>query len=145
MKKTAAALLLVAGPALAGAGVLQDTATAGQTHHTKHYLLKQTADHRIGKYDFAGTDRIMTPGTHDVVGFDAITGHFQPKQNRALIQVAFALKGGLINLRVHNTKVEDRYAGTIVHGTGAYAGISGTVHARDLGHGRTAVTLEYVL
>ena len=79
MKKTAVALLLVAGPALAGAGVLQDSATAGQTHHTTHYVLKQTANHRIGKYDFAGTDRILSAGSHDVVGYDAVTFHLFPQ------------------------------------------------------------------
>ncbi len=63
MKTTAAALLLVTVPTLAGAAVVQNSATAAVTTHTKHYVLKETASHEVGKYDFTGTDRIRAAGT----------------------------------------------------------------------------------
>jgi hypothetical protein len=145
MKKTAAALLLVAAPALAGAGVLQDTASAGQTHYTKHYVLKEQAGHDIGKLDFAGTDKIMSAGSRDVLGYDAVTGHFYPKQHRAVIFAALALKGGVIDVRVQFHNDSQDFKGRILHGSGRYAGITGTVTGRDARHGRTFLTLDYVL
>ena len=46
-KQTAAALVLVTVPALAGATTLQDTATAGTTTHTKHLVLHETGSHEL--------------------------------------------------------------------------------------------------
>jgi hypothetical protein len=63
MKKTAADLLLVAGSALAGDGVLQDSPLRGQTHYAEPYVLKELANHRVGPRDLAGTDRTVSAGT----------------------------------------------------------------------------------
>ncbi|MFC4785173.1 hypothetical protein ACT8ZV_11890 [Nocardioides sp. MAHUQ-72] len=145
MKNTAAALLLITVPTLAGAAVLQDPATAGMTTHTKHYVLKETDTHRIGKNDFAGTDKVKSAGTRDVVGFDSITGHFYPKQNRVIIQAAFALKGGIVLVKAHLVGDGPQFTGKILGGTGTYAGIKGSVSGREASHGRTFITFEYVL
>ena len=143
-KQTAAALALIAVPALAGAATMQDTATAGTTTYTRHLVLHQTGTHNLGKYDFAGTDKISDRSTGKFLGYDAITGHFDPKANTARIHAALALKGGLLIARVHNV-TENSYKGRITGGTGAYQGVTGTLIARDVGHGKTLLNLTYTL
>ena len=145
MKKTIAALLLMTLPAVTGAAVLQDSATAGTTTHTTKLILHQTAQHRLGKADFAGTDKALSAATHDVVGFDTITGHFNVKTKTAVIQAAFALKGGLILARVKIVDNTPDFKGRILSGTGAYSGITGTVSGRQEGHGTTLLTLHWSL
>lgn len=81
MKTTAAALLPMTVPALAGAAVLQDTATAETTMHTKKLILHEQDSHRVGKYDFVGTDRVRSAATRDVVGYDSFTGNFNPSRS----------------------------------------------------------------
>ena len=145
MKKTVAALLLMTVPALTGAAVLQDSATAGTSTHTTKLILQQQSQHRLGKADFAGTDKALSAATHDVVGFDSITGHFNVKTKTAVIQAALALKGGLILARVQIVNNNPDFKGRILSGTGAYSGISGTVTGRDEGHGKTLLTLHWSL
>lgn len=145
MKKTAAAALLLTLPTLAGAAVLQDSATAGTTTHTTKLILQAEGQHRLGKTDFAGTDKALSAATHDVVGFDTVTGHFNTKTKTVVIQAALALKGGLILARVHNSTDNPDFKGRILGGTGAYNGITGTVTGRDEGHGKTLLTLHWSL
>lgn len=145
MKKTAAALLLMTIPALTGAGVLQDSATAGTSTHTTKLVLHQQSSHRVGKFDFTGTDKAVSAATHDVVGFDSFTGHFDRQTKTAVIQAAFALKGGIILVRVRFVNNDPAFKGRILGGTGAYQGISGTVTGRDEGHGKNLVTLHWSL
>ncbi len=80
-----------------------------------------------------------------MVGFDSITGHFYPKQNRVIIQAAFALKGGIILVKAHLVGDGPKFTGKIVGGTGTYNGIDGTVSGREASHGRTFITFEYTL
>jgi len=145
MKKTAAALLLMTVPALTGAAVLQDSATAGTSTHTTKLILQAEGQHRLGKADFAGTDKAMSAATHDVVGFDTVTGHFNVKTKTVVIQAALALKGGIILARVRSANNNPVFKGRIIGGTGAYSGITGTVTGRDEGHGKTLLTLHWML
>jgi hypothetical protein len=145
MRKTAAALLLATVPALAGAGVLQDSATAGQSTHTKKLILHEQNSHRVGKYDFVGTDRVRSAATHDIVGYDSFTGNFNPDSKRAVIQAAFSFKGGIIVVRAHLVDDSRKFTGKILHGTGVYAGIEGTVSGREGSHNRTFLTMTYTL
>ena len=114
MKKTVAAILLMTLPALTGAAVLQDSATAGMSTHTTKLILHQQSQHRLGKTDFAGTDKALSAATHDVVGFDAITGHFNVKTKTAVIQAALALKGGIILARVRIVNNNPDFKGRIL-------------------------------
>ena len=145
MKKTAAALLLMTVPALAGAGVLQDTATAGTTTHTKRLVLHEQVSHRVAKYDYVGTDQVRSRATHDIVGYDSFTGHFDPEAKRAVVQAGFSFKGGVVVIRAHFVGDGPKFRGRILSGSGAYSGISGTVHGRDAGHGKTFLTMTYTL
>jgi hypothetical protein len=60
-----------------------------------------------------------------------------------VIDVAFALKGGVIVGRVSLTEDEERFHGRILKGTGKFNGIEGTITGRE---GRNvSVTLHYRL
>jgi hypothetical protein len=146
MKKTAiAALAAAAATTVAGAVAIQPgAATTDAKTQTMHLRLHQLTTHRIGKFDFAGTDVARRNG--NVVGYDAITGHFYVKQNRAVIQVSFALKGGIISAKVHTLASQpNHYAGRILNGTGKYRGIGGTLTAQSPSEmsKKTSVTLHY--
>lgn len=141
--QTAIALVALTAPAAAGAAVLQDSATAQPATHTAHWVLYETASHNLTKTDFVGTDRITSASTGHTVGYDSITGHFVPKEKKATIQVAFALRGGIIVAKVHLVNGGPKFRGHIVTATGAYAGATGTVRGHE-GHGKkTFVTLTW--
>jgi len=147
-KKAAAAVAtaLITATTLSGAVVSADSAAARSTTHTTRLVLHQTGDHRIGRNSFAGTDRAMSRETGKVVGFDAITGTFNRKTHNALIQVALALKGGIVLGHVTIHEGEQRFRGPITQGTGVFSGISGTITGRQVGDGtKTFVTLHWQL
>ena len=145
MKKTAAALLLMTVPALTGAAILQDTATAETTTHTKKLILHEQDSHRVGKYDFVGTDRVRSAATRDIVGYDSFTGNFNPQSKRAVIQAAFSFKGGIVVVRAHLVGDSRKFTGRILHGTGVYSGIEGTISGREGSHNKTFLTMTYTL
>ena len=142
----AAATALISATALTGATVSADSAAARSTTHTTRLVLHQTGDHQIGGNSFAGTDRAMSRATGKVVGFDAITGTFNRKTHDIFIQVALALKGGIVLGNVTLHEGVQRFHGPITHGSGAFSGISGTITGRQVGDGtKTFVTLHWQL
>ena len=139
--KTAAAVLALTAPAIGGAAVLQDSATATPVTHTAHWVLYQTASHNLHHGDFVGTDRITDAASGTTVGYDSITGHFT--RQTSTIQAAFALRGGIVVVRVHLINGGPRFRGQILTATGAFAGATGTVRGHE-GHGnKTFVTLTW--
>lgn len=141
-KYAAAALLLAAVPAVAGAAATQETATAvASTTHTARLLLHVTAGHEFGKRDFAGTERVRSVATGKVVGFDSFSGH--ALSDRVVFQTAFAFRGGLLLTRVHTVSGTPKYAGHVIGGTGAYAGATGTVSGRAVNREDTRLTIRY--
>jgi hypothetical protein len=147
-KLVLAAVATVAGSALAGAAVLPGSAAPEAVSHTRHYVLIQTGSHGIGKFTFAGTDKVRKAGK--VVGFDSVTGRFSRPQNRVVIQAAFALRGGLILAKLHNVAATGPggpldFTGRITGGTGTYHGITGTVDAHQPTDSskKTFLTLTY--
>jgi hypothetical protein len=139
----------VTGAALTGATVLPGSAANDAATHTRHYVLHQTGSHQIAKSWFAGTDKIRHAG--NVVGFDSLTGKFYPRQDRVVIRVAFALKGGTILAKLHNVGATPGgpldFAGRITGGTDKYAGIAGTAtaHSPSDSSKKTFLTLTYNL
>src|SRR5690349_12300958 len=118
--QTAVALLALTAPAAAGAAVLQDSASAQGMTHTVHWVLYETASHNLRHGDFVGTDRITSATTGHTVGFDSITGHFT--RHTGTVQAAFALRGGIIVVKVDLINGGPRFRVNIVTATGAYAG-----------------------
>lgn len=147
MKKIlAASAALITATTLSGAAVLSGPATAQNTVHTTKLVLHETGSHNLGRNSFAGTDKARSAATGKVVGFDTISGSFNRKTHLAQVDVALALKGGLIVGHVTLTESSPRFKGTINSGTGAFEGISGTITGRQVGNtGKTFVTLRWEL
>ena len=151
MKKSAvAAAALVGASALTGSVVAPGSATtAAPQMHTKRMVLHQTAAHSVGKFTFTGTD-VVKSRARKIIGYDAITGKFYPKKGKVVIDVAFALRGGIIVARVsHKGPAPDviKFEGPILKGSGKFKGIEGTITARSPADNdeKTFVTLRYHL
>jgi hypothetical protein len=142
--------LTVAGIALTGAAVvpqLGSAASARATTHTLRLTAHQTGTHNVGKASFVGDDTDRSPATGEIVGYDAITGHFNLKTGVVKIDAAVALKGGLITAHLIGHGTATSLDGTITGGTGKYAGITGTIHTTQKSSSSkvTHITLTYTL
>ena len=147
MKKAAiaAAVALVATSVLSGAAVMPGAATEDRSPHTKRFVLHETSGHDLGGRTFAGTDTIRSRHSHEVVGFDSFTGKFYPRQDKAVLDAAFSLRGGIIVGRVTLTGPTGHFTGRILKGTKNYNGIGGTITGRLTDSPRTFLTLHYHL
>ncbi len=147
MKKTlAASAALITVATLSGATALPGPATAGNTVHTTKLVLHETGSHNVGRNSFVGTDKARSARTGKVVGFDTVSGSFNRKTQAVQLDVALALKGGLIVGHVSTSGSDPRFKGTITSGTGAFEGITGTIRGRSPGDGtKTFVTLRWEL
>lgn len=154
MKKAvaAAAAALVATSALSGAAAaVPGVATEkerGDAVHTKRFVLHEIASNQLGERTFAGSDKVRSRSSGKLVGFDSYTGKFYPRQDKVVLDVGMALKGGIIVGRVKITDFDsNRFKGRILKGSGKYAGIEGTVTGRQGGQlgEKTYLTLRYHL
>ena len=138
-----AALLLAVAPTVAGASVTQQTATAaGSTTHTKQLMLHVTAAQSFDQRHFAGSERVRSRSSGEVVGFDAFTGRVL--SDRVVYVTAFAFKGGTMLTRVHTVVgAPDRYVGRVIGGTGAYRGATGTVSGSAVSGEDTRLDIHY--
>jgi hypothetical protein len=93
----AAAAALVATSALSGAAAVPGAATEkGQTMHTKRLVVREVESQSLGDRTFTGTDRIRSRWSGKVVGYDSYTGKFYQRQEKVVLDMANALKGGII-------------------------------------------------
>jgi hypothetical protein len=146
MKKTAAAAAggLVTVAALTGAATQVGLATADSAaEHTKRYVVKEVASQQLSENRFAGSERIKSKRTREVVGYDSYNGKYYPAKDKVVAQVGIVLKGGVIVGRVHSSG--NAFKGRILKGSGKYAGIEGTITRRDKGNDRAIVVLRYRL
>jgi hypothetical protein len=140
MKKLAlAAGALLAATALTSAAVVP---AAGEDRaHTKRFVAKPIADHGLSAHTFAAAEVDRHAG--HVIGYDSTTGHFYAT-GRVRIWYSFALKNGTITAVVHYDATSGLYPGRILHGTGKYKGIDGTITARPVHDPeKTYITLTY--
>jgi hypothetical protein len=146
MKKIAAALvaLVVTMAGLTGAAVSSSTAAQEHPTYTKRLVLHEIASAGLGTFSFAGTDRIRSRATNNVLGFVSYSGVFHPRTETVTLWASLALRGGLIHGRVKLTD-DDRFTGTITGGAGKYRGITGTISGRSASGNRTFVNLHYAL
>jgi hypothetical protein len=139
----AVSLLVVGGPW--GAVDLTGTATAGTVIHSRQLVLHSMAETSIGGINtFGGTDVVKARGR--IVGYDAISGKFYPKQTKVILHLAFALKGGILDCRLaHNGPAPDDMSikGLITNGSGKYNGVTGTITWREVERNKVLVTLRY--
>jgi hypothetical protein len=142
MKKTALiAAMVLAATTLTGAAVLP--AAGDATVYTKRLVSLDLESHSLGAHTFAGAAVDRHAG--HVIGYDAFTGRFYPKQERADIWVSYALRDGTISGVVHANASATINTGRILNGTGNYQGVRGTISARPAPHNgeKTFVTLTY--
>jgi hypothetical protein len=143
MKKKLA-LTAVAGlvaTALTGASAV--SAPGAAKMHSKRLVSTDIRSHSLGPKTFAGVAVDRHAG--NVVGYDTFTGHFYPRQNRAIIWDTLSLKNGSISVVVQFKANATLNTGRITHGSGKYKGIDGTVTARTAPHNpdKSYVTLTY--
>jgi hypothetical protein len=138
--------LTAAGLALTGvaaAPLLGSTANAQGATQTLELTAHQSGSHSLGKTSFAGTDVDRNPTTGKIVGYDAITGHFNTSTGVVKVDASLALKGGMITARLKGSGASNALDGVITGGTGKYAGITGTI--QTTGNKVTHITLTYTL
>jgi hypothetical protein len=130
---------------LSGALVITVPATADTTMHTRRLVLHSMTETSInGANTFGGTDVAKARG--QIVGYDAISGRFYPKQTKVILHLAFALKGGILVCRLaHKGAGPDdvTLVGTITKGSGRYDGVTGTITWREVKRNKVLVTLRY--
>lgn len=139
------AAAVIASTALSGAAVV-GTADASSVTRTLKFVAISDRSHGAGRLGFEGTEIERNHGRF--VGYDVITGIFNPATRSVRIYIAISRKGGLMFARVHNTpRSESSYVGKVTGGSGRFAGATGTLTARNAPHNdnRTYVTVHYVL
>jgi hypothetical protein len=147
MKRSAvAAVALVGASALTGSAVVPGSASSvAPEMHTKRLVLGQTQERNVGKFSFVGSDIVKSRASGKVVGFDSITGKFYPKKEKFVVQIALALKGGIIVGRVSGKGEAREFDGRILKGSGKYSGVEGTIQGRFANESRVHLTLHYHL
>jgi hypothetical protein len=140
----ATATVAASGVALTAA---EGSSTRAATSHTLRIVAHQTATHSAGKFSFIGQDTDRRRSDGKIIGYDTISGHFYPKQNRVVINVAVGLRGGILLARLHQSASSNAFKGTVTGGRGRYAGASGTItgHSPSQNSKRTFVTVHYML
>ncbi len=81
-----------------GGGPVVGSAAGDSSTLTKRLVARSTGEHDVGR-TFLGTDKVRSRSTGRVVGFDSFTGRLFPAKERAVVQVAVALKGGVVVFR----------------------------------------------
>lgn len=143
-----AVAVLATTAGVAGAGALNASgAEEAADWRTTRFISQTLAEAEVGANRFVGTDEVRKNG--EVIGYNAITGRFVPSQNRVIVRVGVALKGGVIMGRVAGEAREGEaivFRGPILGGSGRYDGIRGRIVARipaDDTEGRAHVTLRW--
>ncbi len=116
--------LAVTGATLAGAA----PSTAS---HTLKFTSVQTAQRSVGKNRFVDSDKDVRNGK--VVGYDIVDGAYHPKTRTITVDVAAALKGGIVYLSGSGNVVSGKFTGKITGGTGTFKGVRGTVTGQASG------------
>ena len=137
MKNTAVAAVVLAGAAaLTGTAVSSaapspdaKTTSSQAATNTMRWRLVELTDRSVGRTHFAGTDAIHSRESGKFLGYDAITGSFNPQTESVSVHVSAAIKGGLIVGRVSDDVPGDNFAfqGPILSGTGKYRCIDGNI------------------
>lgn len=136
---------LLATAALSGAGLV-GAADASTVTHTLKFVSISDRSHNAGRFGFEGTEINRNHGRF--VGYDMISGIYNPQTQAVRIYVAIARKGGMLFSRVHNPPgSHSEYVGRITGGSGRFAGAKGTLTAQNAPHNdkRTFVTIHYTL
>lgn len=134
---------LIGSTAISGAAFVH-AADAAPTTHTLKFVAISDRNHSAGRFGFEGTEIDRNHGRF--VGYDLISGIFNPRTQSVKIYVAIARKGGLLFGQVHSTS-ETTFVGRVTGGNGRFHGAKGTINAHNAPHNdnRTFVTVHYTL
>ncbi len=141
----AAVAALLATTAISGAGLI-GSADAAPVTHTLKFVSISDRSHNAGRFGFEATEINRNHGRF--VGYDMISGIYNPQTQTVRIYVAIARKGGLLFSRVHNPPgSQSEYVGRITGGSGRFAGATGTLTGQNAPHNdkKTFVTIHYTL
>jgi hypothetical protein len=147
MKKTVvAAVALTGAAALSGAAILPGAAAQHPAaKHVMRFVSVSGPSHDAGRFGFVASDTDKRAGK--VIGYDALSGTYNPKSGVVKLDVGLALKGGLITVHISQKGDQLTATGRITGGSGVYKGIRGTVATRSKSENskKTFVTLRYTL
>lgn len=104
------------------------SAAADSALVTLRVTAHSTGQHQTSKTTFIGSDTDRSPATHAIIGYDVVSGKFDPATGKVTLYVAAALKGGTIDMVFHSTS-SSSFRGKITGGSGKYATITGTATA----------------
>jgi regulator of RNase E activity RraA len=142
-KSVAVAGSVLITTALVGTTAAVTSAHEERTTKTLRFVDIGLRDSQLGKTTAAasGVDKI----NGKVVGYSALTGKFNPKTKRVHVQVAAALKGGIIVVSASQglNDNSNRFHGRVLTGTGRFHDARGTFTARETSKTRTVVTIRY--
>lgn len=150
-RKLAAIAATIIGLTTVGgtAAVSQSSASSQESDwHVSRFVTKTIRENDIGSRRFVGADVVRKHG--EVVGYNSYTGRFFPRQERIVVRLGLALRGGVILGRVNAAFAAPGepvvFRGPILGGSGRYVGIEGrivaTIPAGDT-QGRARVTLRW--
>jgi hypothetical protein len=149
MRKPATAAVAgaaVLGAVLAGASPSLHAAGAtgpSRSQHVLRLVTHQIESHPASDYHPAGVDRLRSAATHEIVGYEAFSGVFNPRNDHLRFWLDMALDGGMLDSYFSTNTTVTSFTGRIIHGTGAYRGVDGTIHVQILASGRTVYTVRY--
>jgi hypothetical protein len=134
---------LIVATALGGSTMVNAANAPAATLHMR-FIAHSDRNIQFGPRTFGGTEIDRRHGHR--VGFDLISGEFDPAKGKVTIDVAVARRGGLLYAKVHDVS-DTRYVGRVTGGSGRFKGASGTVTARNLDQqgDRTRVVVTYTL
>jgi hypothetical protein len=140
-----AAIVAAASLALTGGVLVSASADASKAPTVLKFKVRTLTDHDYGQTGYLASE--VAKQGKKIIGYDGVQAAFDPATKTVDIHVALALKGGTILVDFIDIPAEDaKFSGTLVAGSGKFAGITGTVHARNIGDGDvTRVTLRYNL
>ena len=137
-----ATLATVAVGAAVAIGAATASAQQQSTTHTLTFRSHQISSTQVGQNVDLEAHRDVRNG--HTIGYDAISCHFDFQAKLARCRVALALVNGTMAGRFTVSANSGAVQGTIVSGTGAYAGVTGTVSGHPGSSPKDAIiTLRY--
>jgi hypothetical protein len=138
--RTGAALLASATAATAFAlGPAPALASAPQVHHMR-FVAVQSSQHKVSQYGFVAVEKDRRRGV--LVGYDTLSGRFDPDTQTVRVHVAVARFGGLLFVSGRVTQ-DGAFTGNVTGGTNFFQGMSGTANGHTLDNTRTTVRLAF--
>jgi hypothetical protein len=130
---------------VSGGAAMPGSAAPNHQVQTVQFVQREVAHHDFGANTFGGTSRLRSNGKF--AGYTSFTGSLHPQREEVHIQLAYALRGGIIIARVTIPYRSARFQGLLVKGSGKYSGVQGTLTGRftEGDAAKTYVTLHYHL